>query len=152
MEILERELDEFTEQLHSELEGIDDPRERLEQFFRCYVKFGEENEFIQQVFIQQDYRDVLGDISAIQLAEIERKEMEALFPLSKISKRNVVDRSRRWSRLLFLDSWGSLGMMVLHKDEYEEFSANLEIYQKGIYYHFQEAMISILARGLTIKE
>lgn len=153
VEILERELDEFTEALHSELEGIDDPRVRLERFFRCYVEFGEENEFIQRVFIQQDYRDVLGDISSSQLAEIEQKEMEALFPpIKEIQAQSHGPISEMDPITVLGLMGGSLGMMVLHKAEYEEFSADLDFYQNGIYYQIQETMISVLARGLTIEE
>lgn len=153
VKILNRELDEFTEQLRAELEGIDDPRDRLEQLFSCYVEFGEENEFIQQVFIQQDYREVFGDISSDQLAEIEQKEAKALFPPIKAIQSDCDGPISEMEPITVLGLMGgSLGMMVLHKEEYEEFSAGLDIYHEGIYDHLQEAMISTLARGLTVVE
>ena len=43
-----------------------------------------------------------------------------------------------------------LGLQVLQKPEYEEYSRNLEEFDENIYDEIQDAMISMLARGLTI--
>lgn len=153
VEIFERELDELTEQMQSELKEVDDPRERLERFFRCYVEFGEENEFIQQVFLRQDYRDVLGDISSEQLTEIERNEMAALIPPIEDIQAESGGPISEMEPITVLGLMGSsLGMLVLHKDEYEEYSADIEEIQDEIYDHLQEEMISTLARGLTVED
>lgn len=153
VEIFERELGELTEQMQSELKEVDDPRERLERFFRCYVEFGEENEFIQQVFLRQDYRDVLGDISSEQLTEIERNEMAALIPPIEDIQAESGGPISEMEPITVLGLMGSsLGMLVLHKDEYEEYSADIEEIQDGFYDHLQEEMISTLARGLTVED
>jgi AcrR family transcriptional regulator len=153
VEIFEREFDEFAEQLQSELKEIDDSRDRLERFFRCYIEFGEENEFIQQVFLRQDYRDVLGDISSSQLAEIERKEMEALIPPIEDIQAQSKGSISEMEPITVLGLMGSsLGFLVLHKDEYDEYTADIEEIQDGIYYHLQEEMIETLARGLTVAD
>jgi len=153
VEIFERELDEFAKTLRSELEGIDDPRDRLERFFRCYIEFGEENEFIQQVFLRQDYRDVLGDISSEQIAEIERKEMEALIPPIEDIRSQSEGPISEMEPVTVLGLMGSsLGLLILHKDEYEEYTADMEEIQEGIYDHIQEKMIAVLARGLILEE
>lgn len=153
VEIFERELGELMEQMQSELKEVDDPRERLERFFRCYVEFGEENEFIQQVFLRQDYRDVLGDISSEQLTEIERNEMAALIPPIEDIQAESGGPISEMEPITVLGLMGSsLGMLVLHKDEYEEYSADIEEIQDGFYDHLQEEMISTLARGLTVED
>jgi AcrR family transcriptional regulator len=150
--IFEQELNEFAKTLQSELEGIDDPQQRLEQFFRCYVDFGEGNEFVQAVFIKQDYREVLGDISSEQLTEIERKEMEVLVPPIKEIQAQSGGPIAEMKPLTVLGLMGSaLGLLLLHKDEYEEVGASLEEVQDGIYSHLQEQMILTLARGLTVE-
>lgn len=153
VEIFERELGELMEQMQSELKEVDDPRERLERFFRCYVEFGEENEFIQQVFLRQDYRDVLGDISSEQLTDIERNEMAALIPPIEDIQAESGGPISEMEPITVLGLMGSsLGMLVLHKDEYEEYSADIEEIQDGFYDHLQEEMISTLARGLTVED
>lgn len=153
VEIFEQELDELEKTLRSELEGIDDPRGRLEQIFRCYIEFGEENEFIQQVFLRQDYRDVLGDISSGRIAEIERKEMEALIPPIEDIQSQSEGPISEMEPITVLGLMGSsLGLLILHKDEYEEYTADLEEIQDGIYYHIQEEMIATLARGLILED
>lgn len=151
VEIFEQELDEFAKTLRSELEGIDDPRERLEQFFRCYVEFGDENEFIQEVFIKQDYQEVLGSISSDQLAEIERKEIEAMVPPIKDIQARSEGPISDMEPITVLGLLSSLGLLILHKDEYEEIGADLGEIQDGFYYHLQEEMIATLARGLTVE-
>lgn len=152
VEIFEQELDEFAKTLESELEGIDDPKEQLEQFFHCYVEFGEGNEFIQEVFIKQDYQEVLGDVSSDQLAEIERKEMEVLVPPMKDIQAQSKGPISEMEPITVLGLMGtSLGLLILHKDDYEEVGTNLEEIQDGIYYHLQEEMIATLARGLTLE-
>ncbi|WP_323174400.1 helix-turn-helix domain-containing protein [Natrialba sp. PRR66] len=152
VEIFKQELDEFSEQMQSELEELDDTQDYLEQFFRCYTEFGEENKFVQQVFLRQDYRDVLGDISSEQIAEIERKEMEALIPPIKNIQEQSEGPISEMEPITVLGLMGSsLGLLVLHKDEYEEYTADLEGIQDGIYYHLQEELIATLARGLTVE-
>lgn len=152
VETFEQELDEFAKTLRSELEGIDDPQERLEKFCRCYVEFAEGNEFIQEVFIKQDYQEVLGRISSDQLVEIERKEMEALVPpMESIQARSEGPISEMETTTVLGLIGSSLGLLILHKDEYDEIGANLEEIQDEIYYHLQEEMIATLARGLTVE-
>ncbi|WP_227379684.1 TetR/AcrR family transcriptional regulator [Haladaptatus halobius] len=153
VEIFKRELDEFMEQLQSELKGIEEPQECLEQFFRCYTEFGEENEFVQEVFLRQDYRDVLGDISSDRLAEIERKEMEAFVPpIEEIQAQSEGPISEMEPITVLALMGSSLGFLVLHKDEYEEYTADLEVIQDGIYSHIREEMISTFARGLIVED
>ncbi|MFC6763830.1 TetR/AcrR family transcriptional regulator [Natrinema soli] len=152
VEIFEQELDEFAKTLQSELEGSNDAQERLEQFFCCYVEFGEGNEFIQEVFIKRDYQEVLGNVSSDQLTEIERKEMEVLVPPIKDIQARSEGPISEMEPITVLGLMGSsLGLLILHKDEYDEIGANLEEIQDGIYYHLQEEMIATLSRGLTVE-
>lgn len=153
VEIFEREFDDYVENMQSELEGVENPRELLERFFWCYVEFGEENEFIQQVFLKGDYRDVVGDLSSDQIAEIERKEMEALIPpIEDIQARSEGPISEMDPITVLGIMGSSLGLLVLHKGEYEEYGDALEEIEDGIYYHLQEALIATLARGLTVED
>jgi len=153
VEIFEQELDGFAQTLGSELEGIDDPKEQLEQFFRCYVEFGEGNEFVQQVFLKQDYQEVLGNVSSGQIAEIERKEMDVLVPPMKDIQANSEGPISEMEPITVLGLMGtSLGLLVLHRDEYEEVGTDLEMIQDGIYSHLREEMIATLARGLTLED
>lgn len=151
--IFHRELEEYIENIRLELEGIEDPREQLERFFWCYVEFGEENEFIQQLFIRGDYRDVLGNLSSDQITEIESKEMEALVPHIEAIQEQSEGPLSEMNPITVLGLMGSsLGLLVLHKDEYEEYAADLEDIGDGFYTHLQTELISTLARGLTVED
>ncbi|GGL67188.1 TetR/AcrR family transcriptional regulator [Halocalculus aciditolerans] len=153
VEIFEREFDEFTEQMQSELSGVDDPQERLEKFFRCYVEFSEGNKFIKKLFVEKDYRDVLENMSSEQIVEIEQKEMEGLIPPIKDIQEQSEGPISEMDPITVLGLMGSsLGLLVLHKDEYEEYAALFEEVQDEVYYQLQEKMISTLARGLTVEE
>lgn len=149
--IFHRELEEYMENIRLELEKVEDPQEQLERFFWCYVEFGEENEFIQQVFIKGDYRDILGDLSSEQIIEIEQKEMEALVPHIKDIQERSEGPIGEMDPITVLGLMGStLGLLVLHKDEYEGYVADLEDLEDGFYTHLQERLVSTLVRGLTV--
>lgn len=154
--IFHRELDEYMENIRLELEGIEEPRKQLEQFFWCYVEFGEENEFIQQVFIKGDYRDVLGNLSSDQITDIEQKEMEVLVPHLEAIQEHSEGPLSEMNPITVLGLMGSsLGLLVLHKDEYEEYEesmTDLEGIKDGFYTHLQTELISTLARGLTVED
>ncbi|WP_436344335.1 TetR/AcrR family transcriptional regulator [Natronorubrum sp. FCH18a] len=153
IEIFEREFDEYVETMQSELEGVEDPRERLERFFRCYAEFGEENEFIQQVFLRGDYRDVIGNLSSEQIAEMERKEMEALIPPIEDVQAQSEGPIAEMDPVTVLGIMGSsLGLLVLHKDDYDEYENVFDEIDGGVYDHVQEALIATLARGLTVAD
>lgn len=153
VEIFEREFDEFTEEFQSELAGIDDPRERLEQFFRCYVDFAEGNQFIKKLFLEKDYRDVIDNMSPEQIVEIEEKEMRALIPPIEDVQAQSEGPISEMEPITVLGLMGSsLGLLVLHKDEYVEYAGHIDEVEDEFYYHIQEEMISTLARGLTVQE
>lgn len=152
IEIFERELDEFAMTIESDLAGIEDPQERLEQFFGCYAEFGEGNEFIQQVFLQGDYRDVIGDLSSEQIADLERKEMEVMVPPIEEIQSQSTGPIAEMEPLTVLGIMGSsLGFQVLHKDEFDEYTDVIEGFDTGIYEHLQDTLISTLARGLVLE-
>lgn len=153
VEIFEREFDEFTAQLQSELTGIDDPQERLERFFWCYVEFSEGNKFIQKLFVEKDYRDVLENMSPDQIVEIEKKEMRALIPPIEDIQVQSEGPISEMEPITVLGLMGSsLGLLVLHKDEYDEYATYIEEIPDGIYQHLQKEMIETLARGLTVDQ
>lgn len=153
VEIFEREFDEFVESMRSELDGVEDPQERLERFFRCYAAFGEENEFIQQVFLRGDYRDVVSGLSAEQIAEIERTELEALVPpVEDVRERSDGPISEMDPVTVLAVMGSSIGLLVLHRGEYEEYASDLEGLEDGTYQQVREALITTLARGLTVAD
>lgn len=149
--IFQRELDQFAEDLHSELAGVEDPREQLERFFWSYVRFGEENKFVQQVFIKGDYQEVIGDLSSEEIVALQRKEMEIMVPYIEAIKQQSDGPISEMDTVTVLGILASsLGLLLLHKDEYDEYSELLEEIDDRFYIHIQENLISILARGLTI--
>lgn len=86
-----------------------------------------------------------------QIAKMERKEMEALIPHIEAIQKDSSGPISDMKPITVLGMMGSaLGLQVLHKDEYEEYTGDLDGVEDEIYYDIQEAMISILARGLTL--
>lgn len=151
--ILQREMEEFLENTRSELEGVEDPREGLERLFWCYIEFGEGNSFIQQVIIQGDYQEALRDVSPSKLENVQREGLAELLP--------ILENLRAQSNGLFaqLDSFtilgmmgGSIGLLMLHRDEYEQYEGKIEGYEEGYYEQVQKALVTTLARGLTVEE
>jgi AcrR family transcriptional regulator len=151
--IMEREMNEYVENVRSELEGVEDPREGLERFFWCYVEFAEGNPLIQQILIQTDnYQDVFRNISSDKLAAVEREEVARFLPLIEDLKARSSGPLADINMLtLFGIMGGSIGLMVLHRDEFEEYDDEFGEYDEGYYKHVQEALISTLARGLAVE-
>lgn len=153
VEIFEREFEEYVASMEAELEGIADPRERLERFFECYMAFGEGNEFVQQIFLRGDYRDVVSGLSGDQIAALERKELDALVPhVEAIQERSDGPISEMEPTTVLGLMGSSLGLLVLHKDEFGTYTADLEEFDDQLYEQSKDALISTLARGLTVPE
>lgn len=159
VEIFERELDDLAATLESELTGVEDPRERLERFFRCYAAFGEGNEFVQQVFLRGDYRDVIGDLSGDQIDELERKELAVFVPPIEAIQARSDGPIAEMEPLTVLGILGSsLGWMILHRDDYETYTDALQEFEEiegfegGVYDTLRDKLIETLARGLTIAD
>jgi AcrR family transcriptional regulator len=150
--IIEREMNEYVETVRSELEGVEDPREGLERFLRCYVEFAEGNPLIQQTIIRENYQDIFRNISSDKLAAVEREEVGRFLPLIEDLKARSSGPLADIDMLtLFGLMGGSIGLMVLHRDEFEEYDDEFEEYEDGYYEHVQETLISTLARGLTVE-
>lgn len=149
--ILRREFEEYMENVRSELAGVDDPQEALERLFRCYVEFGEGNPFIQQAVIQGNYQDIIGSGSSEQLEELVRAEMAEFVPIVEDIQERCDGPLAAMQPVTVLGIMGaSLGLMVLHRDDYERYEGQFEGVEHGYYERIREALISMLARGLTI--
>lgn len=150
IEILEREVEEYIEDVRAALADVEDPREGLEQFFWCYVEFGEENPFIQQTVIQGDYHDLIGNESWDTLEEMQQEKWAEFIPLIEDLQAQSDGPIAEMDPLILGGLMSaSLGWLMVHKDEYEEYEAELDMIEDGYYKHIQKTLISILARGLT---
>lgn len=147
LEIFDREFEAFVEEVHAAVAEADGPQDRLEQFFRCYVEFAENNEFIQQVFLQDDYRDVMGNISQEKRVEMRERQIEAMLPtIESVQEQSdgPISEMEPFSVLGLLGS--SLGLFVVHRDEIESGAAG-----EGFYDQMRETLVETLARGLTVE-
>ncbi|RQG99392.1 TetR/AcrR family transcriptional regulator [Natrarchaeobius oligotrophus] len=153
LEILEREIEEYVENVRTELEGIDDPQEALERFFWCYVEFGEENPFVQQMIIRGNYRELIERSSGEALNDVQEQRWAEFVPIIEEIKARSDGPVAKMDPLTIggLMS-GTLGWLMIHKDEYELYETELETIDQGYYEHLQETLISTIARGLTIAE
>jgi AcrR family transcriptional regulator len=152
-EIYEQEARAFVERVWTELEGMDDPREELERIFWCYVEFAEENPFVQTMMVGSNYQNMFRDISSHKFAEITQETISDFLPLLEdLKTRSSGPLSTIDPLILFSLMGGSLGFMVLHRDEFEGYEEEFEGYEDGYYRHVQEVLISTLARGLTVEE
>lgn len=151
--ILQQELEEFVEHVRSELAETDDPRLGLERLFWCYAEFAEENPFTQQTVIQNDHQEFFRNVSTSALEEVQQEEMAALVPLIEDlrARSNGPLSNIDVSTLLGLMG-GSIGLLAVHRADFEEYEEALTEYDEGAYNRLQEVLISSLARGLTVEE
>ena len=150
--IFQREMEEFVEQVRSDLAEKDDPQEELERFFWCYVEFAEENSFIQQTVIQGDYQETFRNMSSSKLEDVQRKGMEKLLPLIEdLRERSVGPLSDIEPFVLLSLMGGSIGLLAMHKDEFVRYEEEFG-YEEGYYQRLQDILVSSLARGLTVEK
>lgn len=151
--ILQREMEEFGEEVHSELSDVDEPREGLQRLFWSYAEFAEGNPLVQQIVIQNDYQKLVRNVSPDRIEQIQRDEMAAVLP--------AIEALRAESHGLLADvdtttllglMGGSIGYLALHRDEFEGYEDEREEYEEGYYKRVQDVLISSLARGLTAEE
>lgn len=151
--ILQRELEEYMENIHTELADVDDPQEAIERFFRSYAEFGEDNPLIQQTVIQGNYQQVLGGSSPEQLEAFVQTEMrEFVSVIETIQERSDGPIAKMEPLTVLGIMGGSVGLLIQHKDEYERYEGQFEGIEEGYYGQIREALISTLARGLTVEE
>lgn len=155
LEIFRRELETYVERVRSELADVDDSSEGLERFFWCYAAFAEGNPFIQQMVIQGNYREGLGlrNVSSEKLEEVQRESMAELLPFIEDLQANSEGPLSDLEPFVLLGLMGgSIGLLALHKDEFEEYEAELDGFEIGYYERLQEVLITSLARGLTAEQ
>lgn len=144
--IFQREMEEFGEQVRSELEGVNDPREELERLFRCYAEFSEENQLVQQTVIRGNYQDIFRNVSPEKLEELQREGVAEFLPaIEDLQARSTGPVAELDPTTILGLMGGSIGLMVLHRDQFER-------YDDGYYRTVQDVLISSLARGLTSGE
>lgn len=153
LEILEREMEDYVADVRSELEGVEDPQDALEQFFWCYVEFGEENPLIQQTIIKGEYRDFIGNASQETLSEMQQEQWAEFVPLIEDLQERSDGPISSMDPLLFSGLMSaSLGWLMVHKDEYEKYESRLEGIGADYYENIQKTLITVLAKGLTAEE
>ncbi|SFC43039.1 transcriptional regulator, TetR family [Halobiforma haloterrestris] len=136
-EIIERESEEFLEELEGELEGVDEPREGLERLFRCYVEFAEQNPLIQ-------YREeFLNGLSQEQMEEIGQKKMDDYVPIVESLQERSDGPLAEHDPITVLGVMGTIGYLAIHREEFDN-------YREGYYDDVVDLAITSLARGLTV--
>lgn len=150
--IFEQEATAFVERVSTETEGINDPREELERIFWCYVELAEGNPFVQTMMSQSNYQDMFRNVPSHKLAEISQETIADFLPLIEDLKSRSSGPLATIDPLILLSLMSSFGLMVLHRDEFEQYEDEFDGYEEGYYRHVQETLISMLARGLTVEE
>lgn len=151
--ILQQELEGFVERVRSELAETEDPRIGIERLFWCYAEFAEENPFIQQTVIQNNHQEFFRNVSTSTLEEVQQEEMAELLPLIEdLRARSNGPLSDVDVPTLLSLMAGSIGLLAVHRDDFEEYEEELTEYDEGTYKRSQDVLISSLARGLTIEE
>lgn len=155
LEIFQRELETYVERVRSELGEVKDASEGLERFFWCYAEFAEGNPFIQQMIIQGNHQESLGlrSVSSEKLEEVQRESIAELLPfIEELQAESNGPLSDLEPFVLLGLMGGSIGLLALHKDEFEEYEAELDGFEVGYYDRLQEVLITSLARGLTVEQ
>ncbi|WP_436348429.1 TetR/AcrR family transcriptional regulator [Natronorubrum sp. FCH18a] len=142
LEILERASEDFYQSAYSELDGETDPYEGLTSLLNCYRSYLEENPLVQQVFLQDNYRELLRNVSPELLREIQQEGVADLLPLIRSLQDQSSGQFAEYEPTIILGVLGTLALQVLHKDRYDE-------YEEGYYDEVMELLIDSLAKGLT---
>ncbi|XVH33524.1 TetR/AcrR family transcriptional regulator (plasmid) [Haloferacaceae archaeon DSL9] len=145
-EILRRETLAFRERITEELDGVTDPRVGLERLFRSYIEFAEGNPLVQEVVIQGNYRETFRtSIAPDAWAKMQQEGVADYVPFVEALQEQSDGPLASYDPTVVLGVMGTLGLLVLHRDEYEE-------YGEGYYETVREALIVALARGLTVAD
>ncbi|WP_306054674.1 TetR/AcrR family transcriptional regulator [Natronococcus wangiae] len=144
LEIMRREVDELTESLENELDGIDDPREGFERLCWCYKAFVENNPLVQQLFRDDSYRMFRDNVSPERLAEIEREGVAEVVPYVEFFQERSDGLLAECDPVTVLGVLGTIELLALHREDYEE-------YDDEYYERVQELLITTLTRGLTVE-
>lgn len=142
LEVMRHEVDEFTESLENELDGIDDPREGFERLCWCYKAFVENNPLVQQLFRDDDYRMFRDSVPPERLAEIEEEGVAEIVPYIESFQKRSDGLLAECDPVTVLGMIGTIELLALHREDYEE-------YDDGYYERVQELLITTLTRGLT---
>lgn len=142
LEILERGSEDFYQNAYSELDGETDPYEGLKSLLNCYRSYLEENPLVQQVFSQDNYREIFRNVSPEVLKEIQQEGVADLLPLIRSLQDQSSSQFAEYDPTIILGVLGTVALQVLHKDRYDE-------YEEGYYDEVMELHIDSLAKGLT---
>lgn len=136
--IIERESDEMLETFKEEIESADTAREALERFIRCLMEFAETNPLIQ-------YREAfLNSISPEKMRELGTRQFEEYLPLIESLQAEAGAPLAEYDPATVLGVMGAAEYLAIHKDEFE-------MYREGYYEEVQEAVVPVLASGLTVE-
>ncbi|WP_255171388.1 TetR/AcrR family transcriptional regulator [Natrononativus amylolyticus] len=142
LEIMRHEVDEFTESLDNELDGVDDPREGFERLCWCYKAFVENNPLVQQLFREDDYRMFRDTVPPERLAEIAQEGVSEIVPYIEFFQERSDGLLAERDPVTILGMVGTIELLALHREDYEE-------YDEDYYEQVQELLITTLATGLT---
>ena len=142
LEVIQVEFEEYRADVEADLDETDDPREGLTMLFRRYVDFAEGNPLIQQVVLQNKYREAFLADAREELEALQRQRMHDFTPLIERLKTSAGPPLSTYETPTILGMMSVLGLLVLHREEYE-------IYEESYYETVKEALIETLVYGLT---
>lgn len=137
IEIIERESDEFLEEMQQEIDRTDTPRDALEQIIRLLMEFAETNPLVQ-------YREAfLSSISPEKMKELGTDQFEDYLPVIEALQEDAGSPLADYEPEAVLGVMGTAEYLALHKDEFE-------MYREGYYEEIQEVVVQVLANGLMV--
>lgn len=142
LELIQQEMDSFQEQLSNDLNDVQDPYEGLIHLFESYVDFADGNPLVQQVIIQNDYREVFQSRVPDTLEEYKRERIGRFSLIIQELQELDDGEFGELSPQMVIGVMSTLGLFALHKDEYEEV-------QEGYADQLQSLLIKVIANGLT---
>lgn len=142
LELIQQEMDSFQEQLSNDLNDVQDPYEGLIHLFESYVDFADGNPLVQQVIIQNNYREVFQSRVPEALDEYKRERIGQFhLVIEELQELDDGDFGELPPHMV-IGVMSTLGLFALHKDEYEN-------YEEGYGDQLQSLLIKVIANGLT---
>lgn len=142
-EITHEQRKEFMSQVERELADTADAQTGLETLFHLHATWLEENQFLQQVFFEQQLGEVTRSLPQDKVSENRQRLMEELTDYVEAMRECDGRILRDVDTVTVLGMLSLNAFLVSNRELFEDYNSNF-------YHEFKNAMISALARGLTM--
>jgi hypothetical protein len=142
LEVIARETEAFSQQLHSDLADVEDPYEGLKRVFTSYVEFFENKPDLIEIFSENHPRELFRNVPQERIDGVKQQWYSATLPIIEDLQERSDGRLAEHDPGAILSLLRPVGLMQLYK---EQGTTRSEADFKRI----QDFHIETLVRGLV---